>query len=319
MCKLKQKLMAGIVAGAITCASTTGVAGDWTGPAITAAGSLVGVFSSLLAPMLVVMPGTLNVDAVQIAEEVGLLLMMRNAKDEWKPKPQKEYQQAAGANGGGSGDGGGDINGSDSLTKTLGFQVAALYNVGIEAIDVGPELSEVISSDTRGKILSELEPFQVATGTASSTGDEDNDLSGAGSCTAPYTICEKELTSDEKTVMNTRQEQNQQWFATAGIAHAELGMKSVYQAMVNDGGVLAGSGASQEEIKAAMASGMANIKVQDLSNLIGIAVNTVMAQKIVALMNLELAQRLNQGNMLQGSVLTIEAANALRKAGELEH
>ena len=35
------------------------------------------------------------------------------------------------------------------------------------------------------------------------------------------------------------------------------------------------------------------------------------AQKIVALMNLELAQRLNQGNALQGSTLVIEAARAL--------
>lgn len=326
MCKLKQKLMAGIVAGTVVFGVTPGMAGSaWTGIAINSLVSIGGdLLSYLGANKVIWMAPAGNLDPIQLAEEVGVLTMMKKVKYEWKPKPQKEYQEAAGANGGGSGGGGGDINGSDSLTKTLGFQAASLYNVGIEAIGVGPALSEIISDSTREDILSKLEPFQTSTGRASSSSSSSSSSGnqnppGAGSCEAPYTICEEEVTTEQQTELNLRQEQNKQWFATAGIAHAELGMKSVYQAMINDGGLLAGSAAAQEEIRAAMADGKNSIKVQDLSGLIGIAVNTVMAQKIVALMNLELAQRLNQGNMLQGSILTIEAAKALRKTGDLQH
>ena len=43
----------------------------------------------------------------------------------------------------------------------------------------------------------------------------------------------------------------------------------------------------------------------------GTATDVVSAMKIVTMMNMELAQRLNQGNMLQGATLTIEAARAL--------
>ena len=323
MCKLKQKLMAGIVAGTVVFGVTPGMAGSaWTGIAINSLVSIGGdLLSYLGADRVIWMAPAGNLDPIQLAEEVGVLTAMKKVKYEWKPKPQKEYQEAAQSNGGGSGGGGGDINGSDSLTKTLGFQAASLYNVGIEAIGVGPALSEIISDSTREDILSKLESFQTSTGTASfsSSSNGDQNPPGAGSCAAPYTICEEEVTTEQQTELNLRQEQNKQWFATAGIAHAELGMKSVYQAMINDGGLLAGSAAAQEEIRAAMADGKNSIKVQDLSGLIGIAVNTVMAQKIVALMNLELAQRLNQGNMLQGSILTIEAARALTKTGGLQH
>ena len=329
MCKLKQKLMAGITAGAVVLGTVSSAfAGNWMEPAMASVGSLIGILLAvMLTPTTILIPGLpMNIDPVQIAEEAGLLVMMMNAKDQWQPKPQKEYKEAAQSNGGGGGGGGGDIdNNTTSLVATLSFQVASLHNVGIEAIDVGPALSDVISAETRNDILTKLGTFQPSTGTSSSSNTNNNTTGnqnppGAGSCAAPYTICEREVTDTEKAEIAVRQEQNQQWFATAGIAHAELGMKSVYQAIVNDGGAIdaTGASASQEEVKVAMANAK-NVKVQDLTGLIGIAVNTVMAQKIVALMNLELAQRLNQGNMLQGSTLTIEAAKALRKTGGLEH
>ena len=313
MASLKQKLMVGVMAGTIALAPVAGMAkgaSAWAGLAASAVGGVVSnVVAFKGADTIIWMPGTANTDPAQIAAEVGVLQAIKKVKYNWKPQPEKEYERAANSNGGSSGSGGGDP-GVNSLTKTLGFEVGSLQNVGIEAIGVGPELSAIISTDTRTQILGELEAFQPTSGATS----EEKADTGAGSCSAPYTICQKELTSNEKTALNTRQEQNQQWFGTAGIAHAELGLKSVYQAIVDDGGAIGavGASASSEEIKVAMSNAQ-NVKVQDLTGLIGIAQNTVMAQKIVALMNLELAQRLNQGNMLQGSALTIDAARALRK------
>ena len=126
------------------------------------------------------------------------------------------------------------------------------------------------------------------------------------------------MKSAEEEAVIARQQQNEQNFATAGVAHAELGLMSVQQAMANDKSSLSREEmkASIEKIRKEMENGKA-VTAQDLSTLIGTGSNTVAAMKIVSLMNLELAQRLNQGNMMQGATLAAEAARALTQTAEI--
>ena len=123
------------------------------------------------------------------------------------------------------------------------------------------------------------------------------------------------MSVQEEDAVRTTQKVNEQNFGTAGIAHAELGLKSVQQAIANDGDSAVGNAGTKvgsDQANASLATSQTT-SVQDLSKLIGTGANTAAAQKIVALMNLELAQRLNQGNMMQGAALTIEAARAFPK------
>lgn len=321
---LKKTLLAGTIATGIFIslpvfsASNTGA---WVSTGISGASSLISAVNSYGKSDSIHMGPAINIDAVQLALEATVLLLITNTKYEWDPKPAKEYEKAASSNGGS--DGTGQVPstiGVDDLVQPLPFQVASLHNVGIEAIDIGPELSEIATQETREKILSDLTFTQLKSSASSSELDLDDDSddsmssTGAGSCSASYAIClQKGLTDDEKSEISAKEKLNQQLYGTAGVTHAELGLKSVKQAILNDGGSIgdAGASSSNTDLQSALATG-GTLEVQDLTGLIGKAQNTVWAMKVVATMNLELAQRLNQGNMLQGSTLTIEAARALR-------
>ena len=252
----------------------------------------------------------MNLDPAQLVAEYLVLNAMKNVKDNWKPEPAKEYEKAAENNGGGDGGGAaGGVQNYDSAIQKLAFQAASLENVGIEAIGVGPELSEIATAETRTQILSNLAGMQEKSSAAAGTSGT---TAWAGSCGAAYSVCVRDLTTPEQTTVRTTQIMNKQNYGTAGVAHAELGLRSVQQAIVNDGDSEVGSSGTRtasDQANASLAMGQTT-PVQDLSGLIGIGKNTVAAMKIVALMNLELAQRLNQGNMMQGSALTIEAARA---------
>ena len=312
MNSLKQKLMAGVTAGMMLLSSPVlaeGSTGNWTSVALSSLGTVVSAITTFFMKGTTVVMLAVNVDAPQLVMEYLVYDQVVDIKDKWDPEPADTYQKAAESNGGGgsSGGGGGTDGPSVTLASTqkLPFVTASLINVGIEAIGVGRGLSEIDSDETRTKILGELAYFQEKKSAKSSSGDEEE--TGAGSCSAPYTICLKELTDTEENKIAKTQQINIQNFATAGIAHAELGLKAVQQAIVNGGSGSQGADLVQGK----------TTSVQDLSGLIGSGVNTVAAQKIVALMNLELAQRLNQGNALQGSILVIEAARALPKTSEM--
>ena len=316
----KKSLMIGVMAGLIGF-STPGYtalsgAGAWTSIAASAGGLLLETATTFFKGGNVVGMLWGNVDPTQLAAEGLVLYQMYHTKDKWDPEPQKEYQQAAESNGGGSsGSSGGGVS-YDSMLKTLTFQAASLKNVGIEAIGVGPMLAEIATEDTWASILEKLgwlQPKSAASSTKSSDSTQTT-LPGAGSCAASYSVCSKydTMSTEERDQVAARQRQNEQNYGTAGIAHAELGLKSVQQAIANDGGSAVGNaGTSSSAEKVTLVPGKTTT-VQDLSGMIGTGANTVAAMKIVALMNLELAQRLNQGNMLQGSVLTIEAARAFQ-------
>ena len=317
MKQFKKTLMAGVVAGVLM-ASVPGMAGGNTGAYISIGASAASMVLTLLLPPPWTVIGV-NIDAAQLIAEYFVYDAMKETTFIWDPEPAEEYQQAAQDNGGSGGSGSGGVDYS-SVVQTLSFQTASLQNVGIEAVDVGTELTEIASADTRSKILEKLGWLQekgsksssttAITTSGSSTTSSSGANTGAGSCTASYSVCLRNMTAEEEAAVSSLQKVNEQNFGTAGIAHAELGLKSVQQAIANDGGSSlkkSNTGSSSENATFASST---TTSVQDLSKLIGTGKNTVAAMKIVALMNLELAQRLNQGNMMQGSSLTIEAARA---------
>ena len=307
----RKTLMAGVMASVLM-TSAPGTAGSWLGAGFSALGMLYGAAMAYLNGGEVVNMLFGNIDPSQLAAEGLVLYQMYNIKDTWDPEPADEYQQAAQSNGAGCG-GGASMPTYSSMIQKLPFMAASLQNVGIEAIDVGIGLAEIVSEETRSKILENLAWLQEKgskTTTSSSDTTETEENPGAGSCSASYSVCLRDMTSEEENAVSSLQKVNEQNYGTAGIAHAELGLKSVQQAIVNDGGSSVGrAGATASSENVTLAAGTTT-SVQDLSKLIGTGANTVASMKIVALMNLELAQRLNQGNMMQGSSLTIEAARA---------
>ena len=311
MKKFKSVLMAGLASGMLLTAGTGMAAGEaakYIGIGANALAGGLGFFGSAFTVLGV------NIDILQTATEYMVLEAMKETTFVWEPEPEKEYQKAADNNGGS--DGSGNSNGGlvpDLTPQQLPFVVASLKNVGIEAIDVGPALGDIATDETRTKILGELEFLQPKTAAGSTANTTNNDTPGAGDCTASYSVCLKDMTDAEQEEIVARQKQNEQNFGTAGITHAELGLKAVQQAMVNDGAGAVGQEsvkAASEDAEAAVSAGT-TVTVQNLAGFIGQGKNTVAAMKIVSLMNIELAQRLNQGNMMQGSVLAIEAARAL--------
>ena len=308
--KLKTKLLSCAMALSLLGASPAMAIGDWT--AVTM-GTIMTIHAGVMFALSnggVVWMTAINTDPLQIIAEAGVLYTMKHITDKWQPEPATDYQQAAADNGRYEQM---EFIPENGLENPMNFQVAALQNVGIEALNIGPDLSSILSA--RNQILSELEYFQPKpSNSGNSTSAE------AGTCSATYSICKKALTTTQKKTISANQVKNEQWYGTAGIAHAELGLKAVQQAIVDDGGSLTKEDTSPTQNGAITAFGTTtgkNMAVQDLSGLIGTGRNTYNAMKIVAMMNLELAQRLNEGNMLQGSTLVIEAARAFPRTSDI--
>lgn len=321
MKKLKSVLMAGVMAGMLMTSGAgmaSGNSGAWIGAGVSAVGTIYSFLMTFFNGGTVVIMGwgtVVNVDPAQLAAEAGVLYQMYNVKDEWEPEPADEYQKAAENNGGtGGGAGAGGVS-LDMTAQKLSFVVASLKNVGIEAIGVGPSLGEIANDETRTKIFTELS-FVQPKGSAKSTKTKESEIPGAGDCSASYSVCLKEMKSTEEEEVIARQKQNEQNFGTAGVAHAELGLMSVQQAMANDGNGAVGKAGAQSSAKTDFTASKVST-VQNLASAVGTGKNTVAAMKIVSLMNLELAQRLNQGNMMQGSTLTIEASRALTQTADI--
>ncbi len=297
--KLKKKLLS-CAAVALMLKATPVMAGTgWTGTILGAVGLLYTTLMTFWNGGNVVYMKAINTDPLQLVAEYQVLDTMKHITDVWQPEPADTYENAAVNNGAYDQM---EFVPENGLELPLNFQVAALQNVGIEAINVAPDLSSIVGA--RSLILGGLEYFQEATSTDKATS------------TCGYSIClNSKLTTTQRGVISQTQIKNQQWYATAGIAHAELGLKVVRQAIVNDGGAMsqtADTSPSRSAVTSAFSTTTGKTaNVQDLSGLPGTGKNTYNAMKIVSLMNLELAQRLNQGIMLQGSGLVIEASRAL--------
>ncbi|MGN0919163.1 MAG: hypothetical protein ACI4OR_00145 [Alphaproteobacteria bacterium] len=316
MKKFKKTLMAGAMASVLMTTTPGMAAGSWIGLGTSLVGLVYGGLMTFWNGGIIVWMLATNLDPAQLVAEGMVLSQMYHIKDKWDPEPAEEYEQAAQSNGGSSGSASGGVSYNSAIQK-LPFQAASLQNVGIEAVEVGADLSEITSEDARKKILENLAWLQEKGSGNTSSATENKKGTGAGSCGASYSVCVREMTIKEESAVSTSQRVNEQNYGTAGITHAELGLKSVQQAIANDGDSSVekeGTGAASENVT--LAAGEVT-SVQNLSELIGTGANTVASMKIVALMNLELAQRLNQGNMMQGSALTIEAARAFPNISNL--
>lgn len=289
MKRLQKTLLAGLMATTLwsSCVQAKSSSNSgWTSAAVSAASMVAGIVISAFKSGETVMMIISNIDPAQVALEYMVLKEMKKLNVEWDPEPKDSYEQAAksnsGAQNGEDDNPPGDFE-SATAAGAFPFQVSVLQNVGIESVGVGSDLSSLVADTARMAVLEGLAYSKPSDGSTS----ESSKSSGAGSCGAGYSICFNDLTQSYLAEVSTKQTQNEQYFGTAGVARSELALKAVQQGIVDDNGGVAG--------------------------LVGTGKNTTAAMKIVALMNLELAQRLNLGNMLQGSTLTVEAARAFKK------
>ena len=327
MKKIQNSLLASVMATTLFVSpvwaksSSNGSSSNWTGTVISAAQLVASGIMNFMGDGATVLMLISNIDPAQVALEYMVLKEKKKLNVEWDPEPKDSYEKAAQNNGGGgSGSGGSGDNPAGGMSivteqEAFSFQVAVLQNVGIEAAGVGPDLSSLVAETARTAVLNNLAYLKPSDGSKR----EDEVNIGAGSCAAGYSVCLNDLTEEEKTTVSSNQIKNEQYFGTAGAARAELALKTVQQAIVDDGGGndTAKSAAESAGVDTTDISGSQVTTVQGLSHLIGSGKNTTSAMKIVALMNLELAQRLNLGNMLQGSTLTVEAARAFKQVTAL--
>ena len=228
-----------------------------------------------------------NVDAAQLALEYLVYDAMKNVTDKWEPEPKESYTQSASSN---------ECNSSVKTTSvtekgSLDFEVQALTNVGIEAVEV-TRVYDIAGS--RDKVVENLTRL---------TYDADE------------LVLNFDLNHEENDMIDVAQAKNYQWLSTAGIARAELGLKTVSQAAVDAGGDAAeitDDASSSKDVELA-AEGATKVDTS-LTGLPKTITSTGMGMRVQSLMNLELAQRVNLANALQGNSLVIEAARALRNA-----
>ena len=122
-------------------------------------------------------------------------------------------------------------------------------------------------------------------------------------------------TSDKVLAEITQaQTDNYHLLSTAGIARAELGLKSTYaaSALARDNQTESPTNQNEAEKKAEETF----LKQQNLTEMPAGITSIAYGMRVQSLMNLELAQRINMANTLQGNILSIEAARALTNAGK---
>lgn len=232
-----------------------------------------------------------NVDAAQLALEYLVYDAMKDVTDKWDPEPKETYEKAAEDNEDNSTVSTEDVQKESVEAEQWDFEVQALKNVGIEALGL-KNVSELASG--RDTVVSNLSRLK-----------KDGDM----------LVLDMDLNQTQNETITNTQDKNYQKMSTAGIARAELGLETTYQASVDAGGEAANitddtSGDDNVTMSAAAAE-TSNVGFTELPSSV---TSTGMAMRVQILMNLELAQRVNLANALQGNILTIEAARALKRA-----
>ena len=276
------------MSGAVTGAGTA-LLSQWVGPGWSQIiGSAAGGAMSWIMTSFFWQLGV-NIDAAQLALEYLIYDAMKKVTDDWQPEPKATYEMIADENE--------DYTPvpmeeftapTSDVAEKWDFEVQSLKNVGIEAVGL-TNVAEIAGG--RDSVLSNLSRLKK-------DGSLDMDI-------------------DQETDAGIKEKQNQnyQWMSTAGIARAELGLEVANQAAVDAGGEAASitadtSGDGNITMNAAAAEDT-NTTLRGWPNQI---TSTGMGMRVQILMNLELAQRVNLANTLQGNTLSIEAARALKKA-----
>lgn len=288
---LTKSLMAGVVASALILSPMATQAGNWAGVVIP----IGGLALTLATAGTVAVMTAINTDAAQIAAEALVYAAMLSVTDEWSPEPEKSYEKAAESNDDGS------TCSTTTVTEegSMPFAVQSLTATGIEVVPLDPNPSIFVNSSARQSVMQALTRL----------GGQD-----------PNLTFREMSASQESAIVSDRggsQQRNEQWISTEGIARAELALMTVQQGAVDDGASLTDTASSLETADKSdiqMASAVSGTRQQTLAGLVGSGTSTAGAMRIQSLMNLELAQRMNLTNMLQGNILSLEAARLLRKS-----
>lgn len=255
-------------------------------------GSAVSGLMGYLCTDFFVMAGV-NIDAPQLALEYMVYRAMQEVTYKWKPKPQQYYQMAAKSN---EDNAGVDTSSVQDLPGDEGartFEAQALESVGIEVLGMNDVSSLANGRQDVVKNLTRL------------TYDGDQ------------LVLNNNLTQRENEAISKMQAENYQKMATAGVARAELALETAYQASLDAQGDSADLELTQDtsgDDNIKMAAAGADRPNPTLSALPGEITSTGMGMRVQSLMNLELAQRINLANTIQGNILSIEAARALKNA-----
>ncbi len=285
--KLKNTVASALIAGMLMLSSPVKAGNAISGWGQIIGGAAGGALSWIMTEFFTMI--AVNVDPIQLAAEGLVYAAMLEVTDKWEPEPQESYEKAAQNNDDGS---------QTSLATVteegaLPFEVQSLKNVGIEVLN----LKDVASLAQGRAMVAEGISVMVSDGS-----DINFDLNDA-----------------QLDTVNSNQSKNYQWMSTAGLARAELGLKTAFQAAGDAGGEVqsasgqTGNGNSENDVELAASEGF--VKNQSLTELPSAVTSTAGAMRVQTLMNMELAQRVNLSNALQGSILSIEAARALKNAG----
>ncbi len=286
--KFTKSLMAGVVASSLMMTPVAGQAGDWMG-VVLPIGSLAVTLAT--AGTVATMTG-INTDAAQIAAEALVYAAMCTVTDTWSPEPKDHYEKAAQENDNKK------CPGTESFTDVsdVPFFVNSLVAKGLEIVPLPPEPSVLPQTSSRQAAM------QVITF-----------LQGSD----PNLEFNKDFTSTQERAIVGNQQANEQWISTEGIARAELALMTAQQGAVDDGIGLADTATSlntegKADIQTKAVEG-SNIQLT-LSDMAGSGTSTAEAMRIQSVMNLELAQRMNLTNMLQGNILSLESARLLQES-----
>ena len=261
---------------------------DTLGGAMQIIGSTVGGLMTLFATSAAIQQAAVNVDAVQAAAELGVWMAMKEVTHKWPPM-EEEYTKAGKSN-----EDNKKIENPTSEKTALPFEVQTLNAVGLEALGV-QGLDALLGA--RGVVITDLSKMRLTANSVELKTSETTD-----------SVLEK---------IATTQNDNYRNLSTAGIARAELGLKTTYNAAAN------AQGAGTPDVTEAPSdindvqsvAEQVYQKQQKLTELPASVSSIGHAMRVQTLMNLEMAQRINLSNALQSSILSIEAARELKNAG----
>lgn len=283
--KFKNTVASVLMAG--TLFATIPVRADTMGGAMQIIGSTIGSLMFLMAKPPYMKHVGVNFDAVQLAAEWAVLNAMKRVTYEWPPM-QDEYTKAGQNN-----EDDKKITNPTSKEEALPFEISSLTAVGLEALDL-KGFEPLVNG--RPIVINDMSKMQLT--------------SNGGAQLKSVETPDKVLAE-----IVQKQDQNYRLLSSAGVARAELALKSTYQAATSAraGQATTEPQASDNEVQQEAEEQFS--EQQDLVDLPAKITSIAYAMRVQTLMNLELAQRINLSNALQGNILSIEAARELKNAG----
>ena len=283
--KFKNTVASVLMAGSLF--ATIPVRADTLGGAMQIIGSTIGRLMFLMQKPPYMIHAGVNFDPIQLAAEWAVLNAMKRVTYEWPPM-QDEYTKAGQNN-----EDDKEISNPTSKEEALPFEISSLTAVGLEALDL-KGFEPLVNG--RPIVIEDMSKMQVT--------------SAGGAQLKSAETSDKVLAE-----IVQKQDQNYRLLSSAGVARAELALKSTYQASASARGGQASTEPQAPDNEVQQEAEEQFSEQQDLVKLPAGITSIAYAMRVQTLMNLELAQRINLSNALQGNILSIEAARELKNAG----